>query len=686
MSIFRDINLILFPDWSQPEALLFGILTEALKVIYNHCARNRIKIWIDNDNQDIEEIELLLSNILLTLLIQENIDISETLELSLYPDFNFNGIGKVKLHCHLVLPLDHPKTQQSTLPFCEIVEFPTFHAYDFFLNLADWLYQRKEWEEAILQYQKVLKEPFGMTADAYYQLSQCYLNLGDFPNYQETLDRAIKNYPQEGRFYFSLIFETQHQGKIKQAIIYAKQATTCIPDNYTFKFLQALLLPIVYQNEAEINYYRQRFTRGLEDLIKNTSLENLEELYNAIGRMTNFYISYQAQNDRDLQERYGNWVTQIMTAKFPQWNQPLSMPSTSTNRKIRIGYASAFLHSYSGTLWLTGWLKYCDRKNFEIYCYYIGNTPDEITEEFRSYSDRFYHIPFNVEAVCQQIRNDGLHILIFPEIGMNPQLLSMAALRLAPIQCTAWGHPVTTGLPNIDYFLSSELMESEDADEHYSETLIRLPNIGVAYPKPEIPLVQKKRSDFQLPLESIIYLCCQAPFKYLPQYDYIFPKIALQVSKAKFLFLRGNLLKPRLEYIFNTYDLNYLNYCLFRNIPDRLSYLSINLLSDVYLDTFTWSGGNTSLEAIACHLPIVTCPGEFMRGRHTDSFLKMIDVKETIARNETEYINIAVRLGRDKNWRDRVVQKMKKNSNCLYEDRECLIALEDFYQNIVQEK
>jgi predicted O-linked N-acetylglucosamine transferase (SPINDLY family) len=686
VSTLRDINLILFPDWSQPEATLSKAIVEALKVIYNHQDCDRMQVFIDSSDLDMGEVEFFLSNILLTLAVQENIDIIETLELSLCKDFNLFNQDKIKIHCHLVLVLDHPKTKDSILPFCHPTEFSSLRPYDFFLGLADRLYQNQKWEEAILQYQKVLQEAFPTTSETYYKLSQCHLSLQDFTNYQKTLEQALQNYPQEGNFYFSLIFETQHQGKIEEAIAYAELATTRIPENYTFKLLKALLLPIIYQNEAEIDYYRQRFKQGLDELIERTPLENLEELKNAIGRITNFYISYQAQNDRDLQKRYGNWVTQIMAAKFPQWNKPLLMPSLNPNRKIRIGYASAFLHSYSGTLWLTGWLKYCDREKFEIYCYYIGNTPDEITEEFRSYSDFFYHIPFNLKTACQKIFDDNLHILVFPEIGMNPQILSMASLRLAPVQCTAWGHPVTTGLPNIDYFLSSELMEKENAENHYSETLIRLPNIGVSYPKPTIPSRVKNRSDFKLPNDSIIYLCCQAPFKYLPQYDRIFPKIALQVPQAKFLFLRGKLLKPRLERIFTTYNLNYLDYCIFRDIPDRLGYLSINLLSDVYLDTFTWSGGNTSLEAIACCLPIVTCPGEFMRGRHTYSFLKMIDVTETIARNETEYIEISVKLGCDRSWRNKIFEEMKTKSYALYDDRECIAGLKDFYQSIVREK
>jgi predicted O-linked N-acetylglucosamine transferase (SPINDLY family) len=110
----------------------------------------------------------------------------------------------------------------------------------------------------------------------------------------------------------------------------------------------------------------------------------------------------------------------------------------------------------------------------------------------------------------------------------------------------------------------------------------------------------------------------------------------------------------------------------------------LNLLSDVFLDTFTWSGGNTSLEAIACNLPIVTCPGEFMRGRHADSFLKLLGVTDTIAKNEAEYIEIAVKLGLDSAWRQDISQRMSQRQDNLFDDETCVKGLEDFYQQVVR--
>jgi predicted O-linked N-acetylglucosamine transferase (SPINDLY family) len=164
------------------------------------------------------------------------------------------------------------------------------------------------------------------------------------------------------------------------------------------------------------------------------------------------------------------------------------------------------------------------------------------------------------------------------------------------------------------------------------------------------------------------------------------PEIALRVHQAKFLFLRGGLLQSRLSRAFATVGLKSEDYCVFLTIPERLDYLMINLLSDIYLDTFSWSGGNTTLEAIACSLPIVTCPGEFMRGRHSESFLKMIGVTDTIAQNEEEYIEIAVKLGLSPAWRHHIAKKMSVNHDKLYDDKACVVGLEAFYKQIIQER
>ncbi|MGF1491530.1 MAG: tetratricopeptide repeat protein [Microcoleaceae cyanobacterium] len=560
-------------------------------------------------------------------------------------------------------------------------EHPTQNSY----RLAEKFYHQRKYESAIEHYQNYLEHEEG-NEEIYLNLADCFHQLRDSSSSIQTLQKAVQYYPNSAKINFTLITSLLHQGKAEETMHQAELSSENIPNEYAFKLLKYLLVPMLYQTPKQIGFYRHRFEQGLQQLVQETDLSTPKARQNClhgISNYTNFYLAYQAHNVVESQATYGNLVHQIMRANYPEWTQSLPLPPVGD--KIRVGYVSNYLHSYSGTLWLTGWLKHHNPEDFEIYCYYTGNSPDPVTQRFQQFSDVFHHVPGDFTTACQQILADQLHILVYPELGMDPPTFQRAALRLAPIQCTAWGHPVTTGLPTVDYFLSSELMEPDNAQEHYSETLIRLPNIGVAYPHPkDIPSLTKTRSDFDLPEDAVIYFCCQAPFKYLPQYDYLLPEIARQVSQAKFVFLRGELLFDRLESVFNRYSLRSTDYCLHLVIPERSDYLMLNLLSDVFLDTFTWSGGNTSLEAIACGLPIVTCPGEFMRGRHADSFLKMLGVTETIARNESEYVEIAVRLGQDSVWRKEIADRIYQSQERLFEDVICVGGLENFYRQAVE--
>lgn len=689
-----EINYIIFPNWSQPEESLIVDLERVFRWIASHPDKNQMTLLIDTSGISEEDANLIVSGAAMNLLMEEDLDVTQGLEISLV-----HRLGEIqwqallpRIQARIILENENQQAmaqaKAETLQVYELDSLINKQSGQVLPPLSHELFQQAKWQEAIDYYEKIIEAQTG-TPELYWCLSECFRQLNRPERASSILQEGIQIYGTVGNFYFSAIINLQLNGYIQESLSCANTACQLLPHDYTFKLLKNLLLPIIYQTSEEINLHRQRFIKGLQTLIQQTSLETPEEQKNAlagIARFTNFYLSYQNQNDRELLGQYGTLVHQIMAANYPNWIAPLSMPPLKDNQKIRIGYVSNYFHAYSGTLWLTGWLRYCDKENFEIYCYYIGDYIDPVTQQFQNSSDVFHHFPHNLEATCEQIIADQLHILVFPEIGMNPQTLQIAALRLAPIQCVAWGHPVTSGLPTMDYFLSSELMESEKAQDHYSETLIRLPNIGVSYPKPYIPTVTKTRADFQLRDDAVIYLCCQAPFKYLPHYDFVFAEIARRVPQSQFLFLRGHLLKPRLNRAFAEVGLKSEDYCVFRTIPERFDYLMINLLSDVYLDTFSWSGGNTTLEAIACNLPVVTCPGEFMRTRHSDSFLKRLGVTDTIAQNEAEYIEIAVKLGLDPTWRRHVADRMNERHNYLYDDKACIAGLEALYKQVVRER
>ncbi len=590
--------------------------------------------------------------------------------------------------------------------------------FGYYISLGNLMMAQSKYDEAIEAYQKA-RSLNPDEADILYNLgralekkedSTAYYYLGLAHYLQRELEDAVNCF---GRF-----LKTHQFSDGNNCLIYAcclneyghtQEALACLtdppisqPDNLSISIARQLIIPPFYDTEEEIALWRQRFIRGLEEVIETTNLENEETLKQAVsatGVLNIFYLPYQGYNDRELQRKYGNFIHEIMAAYYPQWARPLPVPGLDNNGKIRIGYISEQLRNASGSKWALGWLKNRDRDKFEVYCYYTGSRfIDYKTASFKELSDYFYHIPSSVEDVCNQIRSDNLHVLVFLAIGMWAQTAQIAGLRLAPIQCTAWGQPVTSGLPTVDYFLSGDLLEPENAQDHYTEQLVRLPNLGISYPKPLILKPTKNRSDFQLRDEATVYLCCQSTFKYLPQYDFLYPEIARRVPDAQFVFvfnstcfykssssLQGRF-RQRLQIAFAKVGLNSEDYCVFLTRQDWNGYTSLLQCSDVFLDTLSFSGGHTTFDAVACNLPVVTCAGEFMRGSQSFGILRMLGVTDTVAQNEAEYIEIAVRLGLDRQWRRDISQRMSERHDCLYEDKICVEALEEFYERVVIEK
>jgi len=506
--------------------------------------------------------------------------------------------------------------------------------------------------------------------------------------------KGISYHPKNIDLHLRLIWLLQNNYPIEVAIQATKSALEYLPDHLSLKLELMRLMPIVYPTQADIMLYRSNYEKRLDNILSNldlTSTNQQEDAWKSIGLRTNFYLQYQAKNDLEVQKKYGKLVYKIASVNFPNWVKNLTMPTG----KIRLGYISAHLRHHTVAKLFQGWLQWRNREQFEIYCYGIdiNNTFDNFTREYQEQSDYFYQFDnlVNMEIIAQHILDNQLHILVYLDIGMDARTTQLAGLRLAPVQCVTWGHPITSGLPTIDYFISSELMEPAEGDNHYSEKLIRLSNLGIAYPKPSLPPQRKTRLDMGLAEDKIIYLNCQSLFKYLPENDEIFPRIARQVPNSQFIFIchRSEFVthcfQSRLSQAFNRYGLNWQDYGVMMPQLEQNDYFQLNLLADIYLDNLSWSGGNTTLEAIACQLPVVTCPGEFMRGRHSYAILKKLGITETIATDKNHYIEIAIRLGLDNQWRQTIKDYTKVNIDTVFNDQTSVESLERFYQSVVGE-
>ncbi len=496
--------------------------------------------------------------------------------------------------------------------------------------------------------------------------------------------------------HFYLGMAHREQGEHSAALAHLEKAWTLDPNLVVARWLYHLYLPAFYQDEEELHRFRSRFVEHLDRLIEETPLDTQEQRRLAfLGSSwgTPHHLQYQGCDDLELQKKYAQFVQRIVKSCYPNWH---SLPRQARpGDPIRVGFVSASMRACSYSRLSLGWVKYLKASSqwpFLVFAYHLDPRTDFMTEQYRQYADVFRHIPTGFEDAARQILQDQLDVLVYLEIGLSPLILQLASLRLAPVQCSTWAHPVTSGLSTIDYFLSSDLMEPEDGQAHYSETLIRLPRLGTCFEKPVLPQQKRHRGDFGLRQDAVVYLTCQYLGKYLPQYDYLFAAIAQRVPNAQFVFLAlpnaaiAQHFWQRLSRTFSAYGLSAEDHCLILPQLDHQDYLDLNRCADIMLDSYGWSGGITTLEAVAAGLPVVTCPGRFLRGRHTYAILKRMGLDLLIAQDLQRYEELAVQLGTDPQFRQQISQQIQQRRDLLFEDRDCVAALAHFLHQAVSQK
>jgi protein O-GlcNAc transferase len=448
-------------------------------------------------------------------------------------------------------------------------------------------------------------------------------------------------------------------------------------------------LPALYEDASDITARRDAYASRLARLSADVEVAGTPAgLADAIGSHQPFYLPYQGLEDRDLQTLYGSLVCRIMAAKY---KTPILPKPAASGEPIRVGIVSGFFRQHSN--WkvpIKGWLKELDRERFHIVGYYTGDERDSETDLAAALCKRFVQGSLSLEDWRRTILDDAPHVLIFPEIGMDKVSSQLAAQRLAPVQCASWGHPVTSGFPTIDYFISSDLMEPADAEHHYSERLVRLPNLSIYYEPAGLPPIAVNRAELGLRENAVVYWCCQSLPKYLPQFDNVFPGIAAEVPDCQFTFIefsggRGitEMFRARLDGAFKAAGLKAEDHCVFlpRLAPDR--FVAAIGQCDVVLDSIGWSGCNSVLEGLIHNLPIVTLAAEMMRGRHTAAILGMMDIRETTAQTIEEYVSIAAFLGRNTAKRSELSTVIASRKQRIYRDRACIAALETFLTEAV---
>ena len=353
---------------------------------------------------------------------------------------------------------------------------------------------------------------------------------------------------------------------------------------------------------------------------------------------------------------------------------------------MRIGFVSSSLYEHTIGKFYHGIIQKLSRDRFEVVVARPPQDRDAISDAIGRDADRNVEIPYDLYSARDIIAQQRLDILFYPDIGMTPLTYFLAFARLAPVQCVGWGHPVTTGIPAIDYFISAKSIEASEARTHYSEQLILLDRLPSYYWRPEHAAAPFTRAELGFPDDVKLYVCPQSLFKLHPDFDVVLATLLRRDPKSRLLLLSGvhkhwdRLLAARIAKGFP----DVAERVIFVPRIPQAQFFRLLMTADVILDPPFFGGGNTSYEAFAMGLPIMTWPGAFMRGRVTEGCYRQMGFTELVADSLDSYVEIALRLANDPAWRARIKNEIAARSPALYEDARVVAELEDFFRAAIE--
>jgi len=584
---------------------------------------------------------------------------------------------------------------------------------DAYYNMGIALKEQNKIDEAIICYQKSLELNPGFN-DAYYNLgaiyknqgrldesafcyrkvlelspssAKVYYNLGIVLQEQDRLDDAITCYqkavqlkPDHEKAYNNMGTSFKEQGRLDKAISCYRKSLQIMP-NVGTEVKMALLFPLIFESKKSIKSERAKLIKRIESLIKNNLI--LKDPNKEVGT-TSFYLAYHGLNNKALQEKFAYFY--LNACPELAWASPNCNMRRYTGGKINIGIISRFFCEHTIGLLNHGIIENLSREKFHVKIFRFQGKEDVLTKNIDEAADETVVLPNELDTARRIIAKHPLDILFYPDIGMDALTYFMAFSRLAPVQCTTWGHPVTTGIPNMDYYISSESAEPPGAQENYSESLVLLKRFTMFCRRPEIPERLLSRKQFGLSEDCNLYVCPQTLFKFHPDFDETLGSILRRDPHGLLILFEtkeGHLAKLLRDRFIRTFP-DVIDRVRFMPRMDKRKYFSFLQVVDVLLDTPHFTGGYTSLLAFAFGIPIVTWPGTFMCGRLTLGLYKQMGIMDCVADDAQSYADIANRLANDRDWRNEIKSKIFKSAHVLYEDMEAVHELERFFERVVK--
>ena len=588
--------------------------------------------------------------------------------LNLDPNFY---LAKQKLAS--ILKKIHHYDQAETL-FLEVInQKPDFEPAYF--QLGTLMIQTGRFRSAIEPLSKAVElEP--KSFKAYNNLAVCHQELEEFDeaimNYQKALE-IMQTYADALR---NMALISDKRGESEVAKKYFHALADAKNGDPLIRWVAELVTNPVNQSNDEIDTYRVKVLAELKNIKSQKFQIDVEQLVKLDIHPPSATI-YQGRDDMPIKQAYADLFKSI--PKLPLTDQKNEKPHVVF--LVTSGHEGVFLKCMLGILNNIS----TDRFKVSVACS-LPNGASIIEPKVENPDVRFLSLPKSLGDSVKLLVQENIDFLHYWEVGTDAYNYFLPFFKPARFQATSWGWPVTSGNPNIDFFISSKGLDNSESQQFYTEKLILFEKLPLYYYPPKLPDFKKTKKDFGINEKAHLYTCAQNIRKVHPDFDPLVEGILKKDENAMVVVLGDKFpqITEELKKRFTTTLPDFQD--RIKVLPRQQSddYLELIRLSDVILDTVHYTGGaNTNYDCFEVGTPVVTLAGEFHKSRYTATAYRQMGFTDLIADTEEAYVGLAIKLATDPKFRENAVHKIAANRYKVLEDMEAVKELEDFIDSVL---
>jgi predicted O-linked N-acetylglucosamine transferase (SPINDLY family)/GT2 family glycosyltransferase len=547
-------------------------------------------------------------------------------------------------------------------------------AADVHLRLGQVCADLERWSEAATSFRHAV-EILPNRTDAFLGLGNAQHQLGELDAAVVSYASALRIQPENVTAYFNLGNAFASQEKWQQADEAYRHCQRLQPDQTLWQVRRATLFPTVFASTAEMDRCQRDMVQRWRRLAERNSRFDLAAL-GSIGCGPPFNLQFTAADLRPLKKAYAD----IFRHAFPQ--EPAARNPRGNRPRLGIvvsrGHEALFLKSMGEVI------ESLDRELAELVVACPSRGASTLRQAIRRESVEVLPLPAAVDRAADVLRAAQFDVLYYWEVGTDALNYFLPFFRPAPVQCTSWGIQATSGIPAMDYFLSSRLVEPAQAADHYTEKLL-LADTLLSRQRRAVLEKPRSRADFGFTPRDHLYVCPQHLGKLHPDFDHLLSEVLDRDSQGNLVLVedQSGFAARRLRERFHQSLAAVVRRVVFLPRLSRPDYLALVALADVLLDPIHFGGVNSSYDAFSLGKAVVTKPSPFHRGRYTLGCYRSMGIGDCIAQTDRDYVNIALKLGTDAPWRFAVEAKIRAASDMLFDNHRAVGEHERLFAEMI---